>query len=66
VAQKCQTHRQLPATLYGEYSDNFSETFVTRVLSKQNWCLSKTHGHAVRTGDLGGHYIGPTLQQIGS
>ena len=64
MAQKYQTHTQLPATLSGEYSDHFPENFVTRVLSKQIWCLSKTHGRAMRSGDLGAHYTGPPLQQI--
>jgi hypothetical protein len=64
MLQKCQTYIQRPETLSGEYSDHFSETFVTRVLSKQKWCLSKTHGYAARAGDHGGHYTGPPLQQI--
>jgi hypothetical protein len=44
------------------YSDQFSENFVTRVMSNQNRSLSKTHGHAMTAGDDGGRYIGPMLQ----
>jgi len=66
VAHKYQTHTLNPATLSGEYSYHFSETFVTCVLSKQNWCLSKTYGRETRAGDPGGHYTGPPLQQIWS
>jgi hypothetical protein len=62
LADKCQTHNQRPATLSGEYSGHFSETFVTRVMSKQFWLLSKAQGHAVGAGDLGGQYIGLPLQ----
>ena len=64
VAQKYQIHTQRPVTLSGEHSGHFSETFVTRVLSKQNRCLSKTLGRAMTAGDLVGHYTGPPLRQV--